>query len=93
MYTSNSASKHPPQSEHRRQWVWQHRRTIAHTTEAPFINLCDVCSSLSVVLPFAVHTLITGSTNNSDCDAHCGGDLGGTFYEHLGLCECHGKQV
>lgn len=51
-------------------------------------------------LHVAVHTLMMGSTINeheldainSDCDAQCG-DLGGTFYEHLGLCECHGKQV
>lgn len=53
----------------------------------------------SPALAFSVHALITGSpdenelyANNSDCDAHCG-NLGGTFYEHLGLCECHGQQV
>lgn len=28
----------------------------------------------------------------SDCDVECG-DVGGTFYEHIGLCECHGMQV
>lgn len=28
----------------------------------------------------------------SDCDTQCG-DVGGTFYEHIGLCECHGLQV
>lgn len=28
----------------------------------------------------------------SDCDAKCG-DVGGTFSEHIGLCECHGMQV
>eukprot|EP00752_Nemacystus_decipiens_P010330 g9202.t1 len=29
--------------------------------------------------------------SESDCDAQCG-DAGGTFFEHIGLCECHGQQ-
>ena len=29
---------------------------------------------------------------SSDCDAQCG-ENGGRFYEHIGLCECHGLQV
>ncbi|CAM9787208.1 unnamed protein product, partial [Laminaria digitata] len=29
--------------------------------------------------------------SESDCDVECG-DVGGTFYEHIGLCECHGIQ-
>lgn len=38
------------------------------------------------LLSFLLHVVV------SDCDAKCG-DVGGTFSEHIGLCECHGMQV
>lgn len=38
------------------------------------------------LLSFLLHVAV------SDCDAKCG-DVGGTFSEHIGLCECHGMQV